>query len=309
MIVNFQQNPIARGVGIIQFSFRPLLFMTVYSSFVYAFNLVYPRLSIPVTPVSLLGVGLSIFLGFKNNAAYDRWWEARKIWGGIVNASRTFAAQVMTFISLHHGAPKEKKKKIREFQKKLIYRHIAWLNALRLNLRRQSTWEELDAFLEKDDAQALKAAKNKPTMINHQQAVIIQEAYEMGLLDSYHRIELLNTLKEFYSLQGMCERIKNTPLPRYYSYFTRLFWYFYAGILPFTLLEPFGRYGVLLSVLIAYAFWLIEGSGRLTADPFENIVTDTPMTALCRTIEIDMRQQLGETELPPPLQPVDGVLM
>lgn len=309
MIVNFRQNPIARGVGIIGFSFRPLLFMTVYSSFIYAFNDVYPKLAIPVTPVSLLGVGLSIFLGFKNSAAYDRWWEARKIWGGIVNASRTFGIQVMTFLSVHHGASKEKRKKIREFQKKLMYRHMAWLNALRLNLRKQTSWEELDEFLSKEDSERLKPAKNKPTMLAHQQAEMIQEAYEMGLLDSYHRIEMANSLKEFYTLQGKCERIKNTPMPRYYSYFIRLFWYFYAGILPFTLLKPFGLSGVLFSVLISYAFWLIEGSGRLTADPFENRATDTPMTALCRTIEIDMRQQLGETELPPPKTPENGILM
>lgn len=180
-----------------------------------------------------------------------------------------------------------------------------------LQLRKQQEWDLLKPYLSEEEFNNLKKAKNKVTQLNLHMGTQLQSLMEQKLIDRIHYLELLQTLKTFYNLQGKCERIKNTPMPRYYSYFNQMFLYLFCAILPFTLLDKFGVFCVFLSAGLGLAFWAIEASGRITADPFENRSTDTPMTALSRTIEIDMRQQLGETEeeLPPPITPHNGILM
>jgi putative membrane protein len=139
---------------------------------------------------------------------------------------------------------------------------------------------------------------------------------EKGLIEDFRHMELMHTLEEFYNLQGKCERIKNTPLPRQYSYFSAIFVWIFILIMPFGLVGEFAGMGhnfIWLTVpfyaLISWIFITMELVGDNSEDPFENFVNDVPMTALCRTIEIDLRDMLGETDLPEKLKPVNGVLM
>lgn len=266
---------------------------------------------LPFGVVAMLATALAIFLAFRNNSAYDRWWEARKIWGGIVNSSRTFGRQVMSLISLSD----ETADTIAAFQKEAIYRHIAWINTLRLQLRKETTFEEIKPLLNSDEFDWVMARKNHATQLVQKQGLRLAEARKQGLIIEARYLEILDeTLTSFYDLQGKAERIKNTPLPRQYDYFPRVFLFLFVTLLPsgmITELEKVDRAWMVipLATVVSYVFYVLMRVGEFNEDPFEGRFSDTPMTALCRTIEIDMREQLGETDLPPKLEPDDGILM
>jgi putative membrane protein len=266
---------------------------------------------LPFAVVAMLSTALAIFLAFRNNSAYDRWWEARKIWGGIVNSSRTFGRQVMTLTSLSEKSTDD----VAAFQKELIYRHIAWINALRLQLRRETTWTELEPLIGVEEFKWIMARQNHATQLVQKQGLRIAEGRKEGLIIEARYLEILDeTLTSLYDLQGKAERIKNTPLPRQYDYFPRVFLYLFVTLLPSGMITELVKVDsawmvIPLSTMVSYVFYVLMRVGEFNEDPFEGRFSDTPMTALCRTIEIDMREQLGETDLPPKLEPVDGILM
>lgn len=290
---------------ILRFSAKRLTYFIFIATVVYLLHEVFDwtRVAIPFGVVSTLGGALAIFLAFRNSSSYDRWWEARKIWGGIVNSSRTWGRQCTTFM---HGADAE-------FIKTLVYRHIAWINALRLQLRLQDSWQEVDPFLSAEEKTWVMERKNKATQLVQRQGEDLATALKAGHINDFRHQLMDQTLTEFYNLQGKCERIKNTPMPRQYDFFTRVFVFVFASLLPFGLIDLLDANHIAwmvipLSVIISFCFSVLESLGYFNEDPFENRIQDTPMTALCRTIEIDMREQLGETDLPPKLEPVDGFL-
>jgi ion channel-forming bestrophin family protein len=266
---------------------------------------------LPFGVVAMLATALAIFLAFRNNSAYDRWWEARKIWGGIVNASRTFGRQVMSLTSLSD----EPSDAVLAYQQELIYRHLAWINALRLQLRRNTTWDELKPFLSSEEFQWVMNRQNHATQLVHKQGLRLAAGKQEGLVTESRFLEILDeTLTSLYELQGKAERIKNTPLPRHYDYFPRVFLFLFVTLLPSGMITELEKVGsawmvVPLATTVSYVFYVLMRVGEFNEDPFEGRFSDTPMTALCRTIEIDMREQLGETKLPPKLEPVDGILM
>jgi putative membrane protein len=296
-----------------------LLLWCVWSGTAYLlyFGFGVKEIALPFAPIGVLGTALSIFLGFRNSSSYDRWWEARKIWGGIVNYSRTFARQMLTLGTLQHTREKISAEELRSFQQTAIYRHLAWINALRFQLRGQvdtAEWnDELKKFLPENEFNALKAARNKATHLLLLQGRDIADATQKGIFEDFRHMQLDNTLTELTNLQGACERIKNTPLPRQYDFFNFLFLHVFLILLPLGLLEMFEKSSlplllIPLSVLAGFVFYIVEGVGRKNEDPFENKVTDTPMSALCRTIEIDLRQMLAEEKIPEKLEPRDGFL-
>ena len=260
------------------------------------------KVELPVAPVTVLGGGLAIFLAFRNNSAYDRWWEARKIWGGIVNYSRTFAMQVISFSSdsnnpQMHASEEELKK----WQKQMIYRHIAWLYALIIHLRKQDNWDELKPYLSEEEMKILPDFINKPTQLINLQGKNLKYAFEKGIIDSFRHIELSEKLEEFYNLQGKNERIKNTVFPYYYNYFTRVFLWLFVLCLPMALVDEMGWATIPMTIAVSFVFSILEKAGGITEEPFENRAADTPMTTISRAIEIDLRQMLGEKDLPKPM--------
>jgi putative membrane protein len=304
---------------ILKGAWRILLLWLLLASGAYFlyFGLHTTAIALPFAPIAVLGTALSIFLGFRNSSSYDRWWEARKIWGGIVNNSRTFGRQVITLSVLPEKEKDFRASDLANYRKELIYRQLAWVNVLRLQLRLQlqpGTWkEDVSKFLPEAESDELLETKNKATQIILNQAKKIAAGQSRGIFDDFRHIQLDNTLTEFYNLQGQCERIKNTPLPRQYDYFNRLFMNLFVILLPFSMLEIFEKTGlpILLipfTVIIGFVFYIVEGVGRRNEDPFENKITDTPMSALCRTIEIDLREMLGEKDLPSKMEAHDGFL-
>ena len=288
-----------------------LLFFVVYGYLVCVVNLqfFFEVLSFPITGITVFGTAVAILLGFRNNEAYGRYWEARTAWGDLTNASRNFASQVMGYIHPPNDQdhPSESAATI---HRELIYRHLAFVNALRLQLRQEETWGELKPFLSDSEFQDLSKAVNKVTQINHRQSLRLRELHVKGWIQQRaYVLGLMETIKEFFACQGKAERIKNTPLPRHYGIFTKAFVWVFVLLLPFGLVQHLGWSTLPIYVVLATIFTITERIGHRTEDPFENKFEDIPMTALCRNIEIDLRQQLGESTIPPPLEPVEGILM
>lgn len=253
-------------------------------------------------PLGTIGAALSLFLAFRNNSAYGRWWEARILWGGLVNWSRSFARQALTFLPPGAG------EHVLRQQRSLVHYQIAFVCALRCHLRQQSPWAELEGILGKANTRALRGDDNVPSAILVEMGRRVRSAYDEGLIDSYQFVRLEETLSELTNIQGGCERIKNTPLPRQYDYFPRMLVSFYCLVLPFGLVAGMGLLTPMASTAISFIFISLEAVGRELEDPFENTVHDTPMTALSRTIEINLRQQLDEAVTPPKAHPVHGFL-
>ena len=327
---------------ILRFAWLKIIIFTIWAGFiVYGFHHLEHHgkdISIPFLPLSTIGIAVAFYIGFKNNASYDRFWEARKIWGGIVNYSRTWGNQVMSFVTNKKAIHPLNESELNSVHKKLIYRHIAWLNALRLHLRQPSSfsinhpksvkaltagcserihWDnEVGGFLDKEEYDHLIEASNTPTqIIRHQGEELKKMMNESGLIEDFRHMEMMRVLEEFYNLQGKCERIKNTPFPRQYAYFSKIFTWIFILLLPFGMVGEFAKMGhesiwltVPFCVLISWIFNTIEVVGDNSEDPFENFINDVPMTALCRTIEIDLREMLGETELPPKVKPINDIL-
>ncbi len=287
-------------------------------------------LAIPFLPVATIGTAVAFYVGFKNNQAYDRLWEARRLWGGITNTSRVLA---VSFISLIDDKAK---------QKAFLLRHIAYINTLRLQLRKTIPWatnredyhkqyvsasEEIKEFniaiealfehLDKKDIfEKIKHKGNIASHILKVQFDVVTKYKREKLLDEYEHSDLTKLLGEFYNLQGGCERIKTTPLFRQYSLFSRIFVQLFIFLLPFALLNEmskFGDYGVWLvipfSVLISWVFMTMEQIGEASENPFDNGSTDIPISTICRNIEIDILELLGETHLPEKIEPFNDVLL
>ncbi len=298
---------------------------------------------VPFLPIATIGTAVAFYVGFKNNAAYERFWEGRKIWGGIVNTSRTWATSVMAYIS-----PGDQSPEATAMRKLLIYRQLAWINALRLQLRKTSRffdkpaavtkkrledhaevmrndWDkELSPFLSPEELKTLSAYKNTATHLLTAQGQTLAQLVTDKKLDLFHQIALMDQITELYTLQGKCERIKNTPFPRQYAEYSRIFTRLFMLLVPFGLLDVFSSKidaaattlqtwtpvipMILASGLVCWVFNTMEGIGDASEDPFERSMNDVPMNGLCRTIEIDLREMLQETDLPPKEAPVDNLL-
>ena len=326
---------------IAQFTWRPLLNSACWATLVVAVHVYLSArgidCSLPIAPLGTIGVAVAFYVGFKNSQSYDRFWEARKIWGGIVNVSRAWSNQVISFISSHHSSEQVDESFVRQIHRSLIYRQIAWINVLRFQLRRKTPWafapnRTAQQYMQETDVKAMKtqigellpdqerqvvcAQANAATQLLRWQSEELKRVVETDqLTEQFRLIEMMNLITEMYALQGKCERIKNTPFPRQYAHFSGVFVLIFRTLLPFGIVgEMSDRASMIwltvpISMVISWIFWTMESVGDSSEDPFENFINDVPMSALCRTIEIDLRQMLGETETPPSLQPENDILM
>tara|TARA_R110002050_G_scaffold69210_2_gene149764 strand:+ start:19268 stop:20257 length:990 start_codon:yes stop_codon:yes gene_type:complete len=314
-------------------SYKPFLFGFLYALLIggagYILNV---KLSFPWQPLSVIGIAVAFYLGFKNNSSYDRTWEARKIWGSIVNNSRSFGAAVCSFVQ---------GEKASEYQKELIYRHIAWMTALRHQLRLSQPWEHTDERLnklynpticedytnklDKELLQYLSAEEvatydhhsNRATQILKRQNVRLQELHDEGLYEDFRHMEFFHLTHNLYADQGMAERIKNFPFPRQYASTALWLTLVFSAFLPFGLLDVFGEgssiWGLLLcafvSGLITWIFFLMEKIGDYSENPFEGTYNDVPITSIARGIEIDLREMINDTNIPLKFEAENGFLM
>ena len=295
-------------------------------------------LAIPWTVVALLGTATAFIVGFKNTQTYNRTWEARQIWGAILNSSRTWGTMSRDFVQNNPAKSKE-----------LIYRHFAWLTALRYQMRESRAWEnsgkphnveykrhyqipeketslesELAKYMPADELEYILSTKNRAAQLLSLQSKTLRELADRGDLENYRFVEMQKLVRDFYDQQGKSERIKNFPYPRQFATINAFFIKLFCFLLPFGLLKEFDKMNetmegfmkgqmvwlvIPFSVLISWVFTSLEQVGESTENPFEGGANDVPISQMSRTIEIDLREMLGETDLPPALQPVNNILM
>lgn len=252
----------------------------------YSFRL---NVAIPVSVPMILGTVISLLLAFRANQAYDRWWEARIVWGGIVNDSRSWARQIVSFIDNPYNEEERN-----AFQDILINRQIAWAHALGRALRKRKNEKDLGKWISKDDLDFLNKYDSTTMGILELQARDIKYALDNGWINAYQHIQLDESLCKFSDHMGKCERIKNTVFPSTYGLYLHLSLNLFLMLLPFALIEFFGWLMIPLVVLIASSFWLIEKMSIHLQDPFENRPTDTPVTTIAETIERDLSQVINQ---------------
>lgn len=247
----------------------------------------------PITIPAFIGTAISVILSFKLNQSYDRWWEARKIWGSIVNDSRSFVLQLQSFVA------RENQNEIRE----IAFRHIAWCYSLGQSLRDLNAVENLEDFISKEDIREIEKQSNKPLALLQLNTLQILALKEKRAVSIFSQIQLNNTLVNFSNAMGMAERIKGTIFPITYRIFLHVFIYIFIVTLSIALRDIESYFEIPLLLTISTMFFLLEKSATHMQDPFRNRPTDTPVTAIARTIEINIKQLLKETEVPKPHQP------
>ncbi|MBN3745853.1 multidrug transporter [Burkholderia sp. Se-20373] len=279
-------------------------------------------LSIPLTIVALLGTATSFIVGFKNVQTYNRAADALDIWIGILSKSRRWGQVVQDFVGDE------------EIARTLVYRHLAWLTALRYDLRRPRVWEStnkrynaeyrrfyrvpeweqdirelLPAYLSPSEAAQACASASTATFVLSLQRRTLATLHTAGRLETSFYMDLHKTIGDFTDLQSRAERFKNFPYPRQYATVSSLFVRFFCLSLPFGLLNEFNRlndgvsgfmhgYMVWLvvpcSVAVSWMYTSLDQVGESTENPFEGGANDVPISTLCGTIERDLKAMLGE---------------
>ncbi|MEZ4904496.1 MAG: bestrophin family ion channel [Spirosomataceae bacterium] len=293
-------------------------------------------ISIPWQPIAILGTALSFIVGFKNNASYGRIWEARQIYGGIINDSRSFAYTVRDVLGKT------------EMVQQIFYRHFAWLTTLRFQLRESRSWEnmnnrsnkefqknnytvpewenkledELKKYLSDDEYQYILTKKNKSTQLTAMQSDAIATLRNNGTINDFQWVQLQTALTKFTDNQGRAERIKNFPYPRNFASMATYLMFIFILLLPFGLLKEFDQLGngtfmegntiwfnIPIAAIISWSFHILDTVGESAVNPFEGSANDIPITQISRTIEIDMRDMLDEKELPPAIRPQNNIVL
>ncbi len=282
---------------IIREVWKPLAILFVWDVIVTVTYFAMP-FTAPSLPLTLFGSALALFLGFRSNSAYQRWWEGRMLWGLMINASRNIARQARNYL------PED----ARELKRAIVLRQIAYVNALRCQLRRQTPDAEVLRFLSRGDADYALERTNVANGLVDGTGRRINDATRRGLLDTIQQTSMESVLIDIANAQGGMERLKNTPLPMQYRFFPTLFTHMLCLLLPIGLVETLGLATPLGSTVAGLMFLAVLAIGDDLVDPFANTPHDVPLSAMCRTIEIDLLQSIGDTA-PEPLKPdAHGVL-
>lgn len=255
----------------------------------------------PVPVLAVLGTVIGLLLAFRTNSSYDRWWEARTLWGAIVNDSRTWVRQLIEFSQRNST-------EVDATVKTMAYRQIAWCYALTRSLRNQNPVQDLATLVGDQDFEFYQSSQHVPNLILLSQASDLRQLYAGKHLELFQFVELEKTLTRLTDSMGGCERIKNTTFPTSYGRLVHVLIYIFVLFLPFGLVNVPALGLIATSLTLAFAFVLIEMVSVYLQDPFSNRPSDTPMLSLSCTIEINIKEMLGEGELPVPLAPQNGVL-
>lgn len=263
------------------------VYTMIISTLYYRFDLTF--IVIPIAVPMVLGTVLSLLLAFRSNQAYDRWWEARSIWGAIVNDSRSLTRQVLSLMDATYQS-----EEMQHFQERFVKRQAAWCYSLGQTLRKTDPVKGLDRLLTRRELNHLMKYDNVPAAMLLLHGKDLKEALNNGWINQYQQVSIDQTLSRLCDSMGKCERIKNTVFPATYSLYTHFTLIFFILLLPFALIDVLGFMEIPLVIAIASSFLLIEKMGINLQDPFENKPTDTPVTTIARNIEKDLRQMLQE---------------
>ncbi|MEH6659815.1 bestrophin family protein [Leeuwenhoekiella marinoflava] len=250
---------------------------------------------------TILGTALAFFIGFNNNQAYDRWWEARKIWGSLVNNSRTWTRQLLYFV---HPAESIANSQFEEKRLRLIKRHIAFLYALKENLRTENK-KEYESYLSQNEIEEINRHSNKHNAILSFQSKDLDELYQVNSIDGFKFMELNKMIVTFCDDMGKSERIKNTVFPTTYNYYSKAFIWIFIYSVTMTIGNAIGIWSIIFGTLVGYIFFTIQSIGQTLLNPFQDIRTGIPLSQITRTIEINLLEMLDEENIPEPIMSVD----
>ena len=260
------------------------------------------NVSISPTVPTILGTALSLLLGFRTNQGYQRWWEARIVWGAIVNDSRTLLRQLLTFTQRDTND-------LAPVHQRMAYRQAAFCYALGQSLRRLDTVAPIKHLISDEELRAIQTHDNLPNALLLHHGSDLSDLLERNRINPFQQVQMDATLRRLCDSMGKCERIKNTVFPSAYNLIIYFFLYMFVAALPFALVESFGLGQIPIVIGVAAIFFLIEKTAIYLQDPFENKPTDTPMTAIARTIEINLRQMIADDHVPEKLAPTGYYLM
>ncbi|NBL64359.1 multidrug transporter [Flavobacterium sp. NST-5] len=287
-------------------------------------------IAFPWIPIALIGTAAAFIVGFKNTQTYNRLWEARQIYGAIINSSRSFGIMVRDFIVDDENT-----------RLAFINRHVAWLTALRFQLREPRTWENMDKsynkeyakfyrteerqtnlneelakYLSDKELQVILTKKNKATQIIALQSENLKHLSNEGKIRNFEYVELSKRLSDLYDQQGKCERIKNFPYPRQFASINSIVIWLFVLLIPFGMLNEFQKLGdsfvwltIPFTIVVGWVFVTMDRVGESTENPFEGSANDVPITAISRTIEIDLLDMFDQNNLPEPITPFNNILM
>ncbi len=281
---------------------------TVYSVFVcllaYTLNefVIRQHFDFPSFVTSLIGTALAFFIGFNSNQAYDRWWEARKIWGALVNDSRTWARMVLSYPT---QPPAGHTVSAVQIQERLIYRHLAFLYALKAYLRKSDD-DTFRQYLTGEEYRQVSSHSNIHNAILSLQTDDIQKLYQDGAIDGFRFLEFNKAITAFCNEMGKSERIRNTVFPTTYIYYSRIFIWYLIFSTTVTLSNTMGWWALMFGTLVGYIFLTIHMIGQALLNPFDPVPTGIPLDQITRTIEINLLQMKGADQIPPPTESVNG---
>jgi len=289
-------------LDILRWNWQMMFFalFTVSAMTVLYLELLRPYIEVSVAVMSSLGTAISFFVGFITAQAYDRWWEARKIWGTLVNDSRSFSRMVVTMLPPGDDAPD-----VTPIRERLVRRHIAFLYAVKERLRGESTAEYL-GYLNETDVARIRGVGHPGNILLELQGADIDAAERSGRLDVIRMAQFNDMLSRFSTSMGMAERIKTTVFPPHYAAMVRLSIWIFMVVFPVALSEVIGYWAIVYSFLLGTIFLLVFRVGQSLLDPFDGKPGDTPMSSIVRTIEINLLEQIGQKDLPSPVEPIAG---
>lgn len=264
------------------------------------------KITLTTIPFTLIGLPISIFLGFRNNSAYDRFWEGRKLWGELVLRCRNFGRQCTGLID--YPAPALASNGLQDTRVRMIRRAIAFVQVLRDRLRGQPTDAAVAAHLLPAEYTAMQNAANKPDFLMLEMGADLQRCLREGRIEPCLAANLDTTLSALTAAAASCERIKNTPIPYSYTLLLHRTAYIYCFLLPFGLVDSIGFMTPFVVAIVAYTFFGLDALGDELEEPFGLEPNDLPLDAMCRAIEIDLLSALRADQIPAPLEAVDYCL-
>jgi putative membrane protein len=246
-------------------------------------------ISVPLAIPTLLGTAISLILGFRISQSYDRWWEARKIWGEIVNDSRSLVRQVQMFVKIP-----DKEEETLALQRKVAYIQIGFVHVLGDSLRGIDNFDVLYKLLSGEEIDFVMKQTNRPNAILQLHAGQLKNAVEKKWVDSFEMIRIDSTLTRLTDSMGKAERIKTTVFPVMYTLLVEFLLYLFVLLLPLGMTDYFGFWLAPLLVLMSVPFFLLEKTAISLQNPFNNNKTDIPVTRISKTIELNLREMIGE---------------
>lgn len=278
-----------------------ILFVSIISSTVifiaHQFKDFLPEM--PLTVPAFIGTAISVLLSFNLNQSYERWWEARIIWGAIVNNSRSLVLQLQSLVADGND----------HVTARMAYRQMAWCYSLGQSLRGLEPLDNIGQFLSLEDMEAITKHDNKPLAIAQLQTQDLKALANEGQIDPFVRVQLDTTMVQLVAEAGKAERINSTVFPVTYRIFLHFIIYLFIATLSIALDHAPAAFVIPLLLIVASAFFLLENTATHMQDPFENMPTDTAVTAIATTIEINIKNLLDDSNVPAKAQPEKFYIM